>query len=620
MKSSLRKLRGFALQATGRREFHPPPARNDELARAVQDMQDMRSCYDSLLSAAASTANSAYEFSESLREMGTCLLEKTALNDDEETGRILLLLGKTQFELQKLVDNYRRHIIQTITTPSESLLKELQTVEEMKRLCDDKRDLYKFMLAAQRGKGRPRNLKGENFSPQQLQAAQEAYDEEATLFVFRLKSLKQGQSRSLLTQAARHHAAQLSFFRKGVKSLETVEPHVQVVAEQQHIEIHFSELEDDTDDDDDDDDDDCVYYEDGEPFLNYRRNARGQDGSTSRTSMELDQVERTRSPALAAEASREYRDRSRADYLSFGQEPSFGTQSAPLFTDQKFEPSNRIKALKPSPSKKFNTYVLPTPIDAKSLNLAGSSELVSTSMLDNQDYYPTKLWHSSPLDPNKYVKEFRDEEESNLTRLLEAQSILRETKTNGGPLKVPPPLADFSPPQIDPRIASDPKKIKRYIDSVPLASKASSKPRFPATSGVSLHGSSAQSYASQKKSPGASPPMPSPKINELHQLPLPPVSLARGRRPGLIGHSAPLVPGGQDLYATSKMTSQKASPLPKPPGAMARSFSIPSSSQRKPELTVAKLLEEPHNPDMIGDTASPITPRSPTLNKKFQRK
>ena len=71
-----------------------------------------------------------------------------------------------------------------------------------------------------------------------------------------------------------------------------MEPHVQVVAEQQHIEIHFSELEDDTDDDDDDDndDDDCAYYEDGETFLNYRRNARGQDGSTSRTSMEVQKL------------------------------------------------------------------------------------------------------------------------------------------------------------------------------------------------------------------------------------------------------------------------------------------------------------------------------------------
>lgn len=29
------------------------------------------------------------EFSESLREMGACLLEKTALNDDEESGKLM---------------------------------------------------------------------------------------------------------------------------------------------------------------------------------------------------------------------------------------------------------------------------------------------------------------------------------------------------------------------------------------------------------------------------------------------------------------------------------------------------------------------------------------------------
>lgn len=30
------------------------------------------------------------EFSESLREMGDCLLEKTALNDDEESGELAI--------------------------------------------------------------------------------------------------------------------------------------------------------------------------------------------------------------------------------------------------------------------------------------------------------------------------------------------------------------------------------------------------------------------------------------------------------------------------------------------------------------------------------------------------
>lgn len=67
------------------------------------------------------------------------------------------------------------------------------------------------MKTRQREKGRSRIGKGESFSMQQLEMARDEYDEEATLFIFRLKSLKQGQSRSLLTQAARHHAAQVFF-------------------------------------------------------------------------------------------------------------------------------------------------------------------------------------------------------------------------------------------------------------------------------------------------------------------------------------------------------------------------------------------------------------------------
>ncbi|KAM5553206.1 hypothetical protein ABKV19_025433 [Rosa sericea] len=82
-------------------------------------------------------------------------------------------------------------------------------------------------------KGRSKRGKGESFTLQQLQVAREEYDEEATLCVFRLKSLKQGRARSLLTQAARHHAAQLTFFRKGLKSLEAVEPHVRLVTEEE---------------------------------------------------------------------------------------------------------------------------------------------------------------------------------------------------------------------------------------------------------------------------------------------------------------------------------------------------------------------------------------------------
>jgi hypothetical protein len=46
---------------------------------------------------------------------------------------------------------------------------------------------------------------------------------------------------------------QLNFFRKGVRSLEPVEPQVKAVADSQHIDYHFTELDDDLDDDDDSD-------------------------------------------------------------------------------------------------------------------------------------------------------------------------------------------------------------------------------------------------------------------------------------------------------------------------------------------------------------------------------
>lgn len=183
------------------------------------------------------------------------------------------------------------------------------------------RDVYEYMATRFRERGRSKGGKTETFSLQQLQTARDEYDEEATLFVFRLKSLKQGQSRSLLTQAARHHAAQvllffyfflrygcfyilvfmltpilsvtpkqLCFFKKAVKSLETVEPHVKSVTEQQHIDYHFNGLEEeDGDEGDEGDEDDDGYDEndDGELSFDYGQIEQEQDVSTSRNSMEV---------------------------------------------------------------------------------------------------------------------------------------------------------------------------------------------------------------------------------------------------------------------------------------------------------------------------------------------
>ena len=58
---------------------------------------------------------------------------------------------------------------------------------------------------------RSKSGKVESITSQQLQSARDEYEEEVKLCLFRLKSLKRGQSRSLLTQTAHHHAAQVFF-------------------------------------------------------------------------------------------------------------------------------------------------------------------------------------------------------------------------------------------------------------------------------------------------------------------------------------------------------------------------------------------------------------------------
>ncbi|XP_062151688.1 uncharacterized protein At2g33490 isoform X3 [Alnus glutinosa] len=627
---SLGKLRRFALHksdAKEKREF-VPSAHLDELAQAAQDMQEMKNCYDSLLSAAAATANSAYEFSESLREMGACLLEKTALHDDEESGRVLLMLGKAQFELQKLVDHYRAHIFSTITNPSESLLNELRTVEEMKIQCDEKREVYEYMMAQQREKGRSKSGKSETFTAQQLQAAHEEYDEEATLCVFRLKSLKQGQSRSLLTQAARHHAAQLNFFRRGLKSLEAVEPHVRLVTEQQHIDYQFSGLEDYDVEDEDDTENSYNANDAGELSFDYRPNKPALDGVlTSRNSMDVDEAGPSFLRTSTTENAEMNLDKNQEDLRVSSREPRVGSHSAPIFAEKKFDPAEKVRNMQPSATRKPHTYVLPTPVDVK----GSSSSRTSSQVPRSRPSGPThNLWHSSPLEDKKHEKDSGDGNSSG--PVSKSQSVLKESNINNTSTPLPPPLAGgVSRPQLDTFNASDTKKIKRQAFSGPLVSKpGSTKPLLSASgpispielphlvSGMLSRLPNPQPSSSPKVSPSASPPLvSSPRISELHELPRPPGNLASkaAKSPGLLGHSAPLTFRNQELSAMNKIpleTSSAASPLPTPP-FVPRSFSIPSSSQRAMAVHVGKLLDSPLAPDKAEDVASPpLTPISLT--------
>ncbi|KAJ8475775.1 hypothetical protein OPV22_019502 [Ensete ventricosum] len=585
MKSPLRLFRGLKLgrqEAQEEKQQHRPPMNMDKLIQATQDMQDMRSCCDSILSAAATTANNAHEFSEALEELGTCLLKKTALNDDEDSGRALMMMGKAQFALQKFFDVYRLDILRTMDKPSRSLLREFEVVEELKRLCDNKREIYKNMLAAHRVKVRSKHSKSETISSKELQEAQANYEETAALFVFRSKTLKKNQFQSLLKQATSHHAAQLSFFRKGLKTLEMVESYVRAVAEQHHIDYQFSDLEYvgfDYDDDGDDGGDDG-----GELSFDYRKKIPEKNVIyTSRNSIE------------------ESPDKSQLD---MHWRPGYCCQSAPIFAVRKPDSAEKIGKSSLS-TRKFCSYVLPTPVEDRTPESSPST----VPYLETKGSWSTPLWHSSPLEAKNTVKDFKESELPNPTKSLK-NSILRESNIYSGPISMPSYFSEkLSVPQYNQQTAFSMNNLKRQAFSGPLTSKPfSSKPIFPAPdcrpvefpselSSTPHQMLKPQSYVSRKVSPKtSSPPVSSLKISELHELPRPPVDSEKTTGlSNLVGYSGPLVSKSQVLAARRNRPSDfsyKASPLPTPLGPMDRSFSISSNSQRIPIPTVARLYTE----------------------------
>lgn len=589
MKTSLKKLRGFAgLKHDHRRDKRQrqPMAQGEEIALAHQEMREMRDCYDRLLAAAAATTNSVYEFSESLKEIGDCILEKTALSnfDDDESGKVLLMLGKVQLELQRLVDVYRSHISLTITVPSESLLNELQTVEEMKSQCEGKRLAYEEALRKHKEKGKLKSETLDSFPSQNLQDASDDYDQEVNSLLFRVRSLKQGQCRSLLTQAARHHAAQLSFFKKAYLSLEAVEPYVKSVAKNHHIDYEFSGLEDDSGDDDDDE-----YSEDN-----------GDDASDAGSSddSELsfdDRQDHPRKPIEDVEQlSPGYNN------FSFRKEVKAASKSAPLFSDRRSDANYKPIEMRPSSSQKHELYALPTPLEAKSLVSAkletGNSQKGYASLSSLNSY------HSSPLGKNRYEKLVTNDLLSG-PLLSDTKSVPRGNHQNIPFRPLPPPsLNGFSQPQVDPSISSDTKSVKRYAFSGPLTGKQwQHKP--PVTSsgpiGSAVHTlHSGSLLRTPREQPLSTSKLPShtssaflstPKINELHELPRPPPHLAWKKNVPHFDYSEPLRPKGTEL-------STEVSTLSIPPflSRSYRSYSTPKRGQ----------VREP----MVADIPSSLTP------------
>lgn len=293
-----------------------------------------------------------------------------------------------------------------------------------------------------------------------------------------------------------------------------------------------------------------------------------------------------------------------------------GSQSAPLFPDNKPDSSEKLRQMRPSLSRKFSSYVLPTPVDAKSSISSGSNNPKPSKMQTNFNEPKKNLWHSSPLEQKKHEKDIGDELSGPTVR--SAQSVLRESNSNTSSVRLPLPLVDSSISLNHDHISAYSKKIKRHAFSGPLTSnpwptKPVSVESVQLFSGPLLPTPIPQPPSSSPRvSPSASPTIvSSPKISELHELPRPPTNFSSNlRHLGLVGHSGPLLSRGQRASAANNLVVPSvASPLPMPPQAMGRSFSIPSSSARIAALHGSHALESPHISSISEDIASPpLTP------------
>lgn len=573
MKSSLEKFgRKLTMHKNDSKEKrdHQSSALLDDVVQASKDMQDIRNCYDGLISAAAAMTNSIFEFSESLHEMGMCLLDKTATDADGESGRVLSTLGNIQSELRKISDIYRSYVIVTITNPSESLLSELRKVEEMKLQCDEKREAYEYMISQQKEKGKLRSGKAE--IAHKLEEAQDEYNTLARLCAFRVKSLKEGQCRSLLTQATRHHAAQLDFFRKGFKVLEAVDPVIRIVAEKNRIDYQLGKL----DNGNAGQGEGMNSYESIDDVglsFDYGQKKQGLDNfGTSSNPMEVDPLDipHLQVPTLEDREINHYKHQGEQLFGRQTQTQTHTSYSAPLYPDF-IDSSEKPRETR----RKVYSYVLPPPVDTKSPVSRTPTSVPQTNPFHN-------LQPPLPVDHEKQERDFGNDNTSTPTSTSKPRSSIKNGNGINPSIQLPSPSGERF--RRDAHSAFDSKVDKRQAYSGPLP------PTKPFSGKIATANGPVSSTELPPMRRSVSPqPLSSPKINELHELPRPPSSLAfskPGVSPG--GASASSFFKNQEINKTPP--SAAASPLPPPPLVVSRSFSVHSSN---PSAMVPRRIESP---------------------------
>lgn len=584
MKSPLRKLREFALNKGGSKEKQPvdrlEPTEELEELRDMQLVEDMREQYDGLLAVAESISGSAYDFSRSIQEMASYMLETFGKNGDGESGNIFSMLGKVQYEISKMLDLYAAHVSQTIRRPTESLLKELQSVEEMKGQYEEKWQLYN-QLRAQRPKGKGKKDKGDA----QLLTIKEEVDDLAMLLGLRLQSLKLGRELSLVTQAARHHTAQAHLFGKGLEFLNAVEPVVKQLSQDRNIDRTLSE---------------------GDVGIHMSLGDFEADGGTLYDGDEWESM--SSSPMsfqpVAAEKSALHR-------ASGTRQQEINSKSAPISPSLYFSTGKNVN-IQEFPSerpfqKAVTTYALPSPAGTsgseaatttKKIEQSHSTEQLEVSRMEAAVHANPSVIHEargpaghgkSEIDKHRYTHQLSSAEEKSQMQ-EQNQNIFYKAQLTGGRLNdalgvCPLPTTRYS--HSGPLAANKPcyghKQSSGHNGGIPIISQQVD-PMYK--SGPIGRSSVSRAFVSPRISPSVSPPhMSPPYISELHKLPTPP---SKSENP--IANLVPSGTKGPELSAKLVPTS----PLPPPPlAAVKRSRSIPSSVKFAKNLQHTKVSESP---------------------------
>lgn len=287
------------------------------------------------------------------------------------------------------------------------------------------------------------------------------------------------------------------------------------------------------------------------------------------------------------------------------------SRSGPLSPNKKFDPAERLAQMR-SPSQKFSSYVLPTPKDTKAPASANDDAVPRNYRLSSLN--TPNMWHSSPLQRNKYEKIVDNFSEPITVR---TQSVLKESNDNRKFSRFSNPVTEgLSPPRQDPRGSSDYKKIRRQAFSGPLTAEP-----WPYKPNLSSSGPITGGYPRPFSGPILRNPMTrpasapklssrlsnsfvsSPKISELHELPRPPSHLAVP--PHRVVHSGPLVSASSLSGANKTVMPTALSALPVPSKVISRSYSIPARSQMEATPHVPAPLETPDSMKMAEEISTP---------------